>query len=199
MSVRQGPIDSWLHRRRAGDKLLFLLVVSSLLLGVQTRLLQSFAFVFALLVLATSKLLTPRLWQSVKPFFWFMVVIAAYSTWLQGWVQALVTSLRMSTLLLLALALSMTTPVSALMDVVQAFLTPIARLGWVDSEKVALTFGLTLRLIPELSLQWREIREAQISRGLDRHLLICIVPMMVRTLKRAQDIADAIDARQLNR
>jgi biotin transport system permease protein len=57
-------------------------------------------------------------------------------------------------------------------------------------------FGLTLRLIPELTVQWQDIREAQAARGLKANPFTLGVPMLLRTLRRAQDIADALDARQ---
>jgi len=190
---------SWFCRQRASHKLLFLLIISSFLLSIQTVWIQLGGVVGVSVLLFSAGLINRRFWQAVRSFFGLIVLIFAYSAWLQGWEPAAVTALRMISLLLLALAVSWTTSVSALMEVVEACLKPLDRLGWVKHAEITLTFGLTLRMIPELSSQWHEIREAQIARGLDRHVLICIVPMIVRTLKRAQDIADAIDVRQLNR
>ena len=197
--TNQAAEKSWLERQRAGYKLLFLLVFSSFLLNVQIVWIQLAGLSGVIILLISAGLITKKLWQSARSFLGLIVMIFVYSAWLQGWELASVTGLRMLSLLLLALALSWTTPVSALMGVVQTCLKPLDRLGWVNSATISLTFGLTLRMIPELSLQWREIREAQMARGLDRHVLICIVPMIVRTLRRAQDIADAIDVRQVNR
>jgi biotin transport system permease protein len=47
-----------------------------------------------------------------------------------------------------------------------------------------------------LTVQWQEIREAQAARGLKANPFTMGVPMLLRTLRRAQDIADALDARQ---
>eukprot|EP01037_Dinobryon_pediforme_P003905 gene3905-3954_t len=144
--TNQAAEKSWLERQRAG----------------------------VIILLFSAGLITKKLWQSARSFLGLIVMIFVYSAWLQGWELASVTGLRMLSLLLLALALSWTTPVSALMGVVQTCLKPLDRLGWVNSATISLTFGLTLRMIPELSLQWREIREAQMARGLDRHVLICV-------------------------
>jgi len=81
------------------------------------------------------------------------------------------------------------------MAVVLWLLQPLERLGLVNTERVALAFGLTLRLIPELSVQWHEIREAQAVRGLSANPLTMGVPMLLRTIRRAHEIAEAIDAR----
>jgi biotin transport system permease protein len=50
-------------------------------------------------------------------------------------------------------------------------------------------------LIPELSTQWHDIREAQAARGLSASPLTMAIPMLLRTIRRAHEIAEAIDAR----
>jgi biotin transport system permease protein len=82
-----------------------------------------------------------------------------------------------------------------MMQVVVWLLSPFQRLGWVDAERIALGVGLTLRLIPELAVQWQDIREAQLARGLTPSPFTMGVSMLMRTLRRADEIAEAIDAR----
>jgi biotin transport system permease protein len=84
-----------------------------------------------------------------------------------------------------------------MMAVVEWLLQPLEKYGWVRADRVALAFGLTLRLIPELSLQWQEIREAQAARGIESSIFSLCVPMLLRTLRRADEIAEAIDARSI--
>ncbi|CFN71313.1 cobalt transport protein [Bordetella pertussis] len=52
-----------------------------------------------------------------------------------------------------------------------------------------------MRFIPEIWRNYQEIREAQAARGLGAHPLALLVPLVVRTLKRAEEVAQAIDAR----
>jgi biotin transport system permease protein len=118
-----------------------------------------------------------------------------YTLVVQSAGHAIALGLRVTTLLLAALVVSVSTSISQLMAVVLWLLQPLERLGWVDTQRVALAFGLTLRLIPELSLQWHDIREAQAARGLSANPLTMAVPMLLRTIRRAQEIAEAIDAR----
>jgi biotin transport system permease protein len=125
---------------------------------------------------------------------WLLFVLGGLSVWSQGLWQALEMILRLLTLVLAALVVSMTTPLTQMMQVVALLLKPFQRLGWAD--KVALGFGLTMRLIPELGVQWQEIREAQLARGLMPSPLTMGVPMLLRTLRRADEIAEAIDARR---
>ena len=124
-----------------------------------------------------------------------LLVLGGLSVWSQGVLQALEMILRLLTMLLAALIVSMTTPLTQMMPVVVWLLAPFQRLGWVDAERVALGVGLTLRLIPELAVQWQDIREAQLARGLAPSPLTMGVPMLVRILRRADEIAEAIDAR----
>ncbi|CPR10533.1 cobalt transport protein [Bordetella pertussis] len=77
--------------------------------------------------------------------------------------------LRVAALIGLAMAVTLTTPVPALID--------------------------ALRFIPEIWRNYQEIREAQAARGLGAHPLALLVPLVVRTLKRAEEVAQAIDAR----
>jgi biotin transport system permease protein len=41
----------------------------------------------------------------------------------------------------------------------------------------------------------QEILEAQRARGLDRNAIAVLVPLLIKTLKMADDLSDAIDAR----
>jgi biotin transport system permease protein len=126
----------------------------------------------------------------------WVLLLVVFTAVVQTPTLAAEAGLRMSTLLLAALVVTMTTSISSLMEVLIWLLTPFSRLGWINSERVALVFGLTLRLIPEMSAQWHDIREAQAARGLTVSPLTMGLPMLLRTIRRAQDIAEALDARQ---
>ena len=58
-----------------------------------------------------------------------------------------------------------------------------------------LRFSLLARFIPLLATWLREIQEAQRVRGLDRDPFAVLVPLLVKTLRTADTLADAIDAR----
>jgi biotin transport system permease protein len=136
-----------------------------------------------------------QVWQQLRSLVWLLLVLGGLSVWSQGGLQALEMVLRIFTLVLAAVVVSMTTPLTQMMQVVVWLLLPFQRLGLVNADRVALGVGLTLRLIPELGVQWQEIREAQLARGLTPNPLTMGVPMLLRTLRRADEIAEAIDAR----
>ncbi len=188
-----------LQRLPAGIKLAALALTGATLMWVQQWLILLLALILMLGLVAWSGVTFRRIWQQVRLLGWFMLVLGTYSALVQSPVIAAEMLLRLSTLILAAQLVSMTTPITQMMSVIQYLLMPLDRLGWVSAERVSLACGLTLRLIPELGLQWHDIREAQAARGLKPGVLSMLVPMLLRTIRRAEEIAEAIDARSICR
>lgn len=189
------PGDSWLHRCSAGSKLTVLMLAGAGLMWVHDWAVLLTALVGVVFLLRQSGVDFKKLWHHLLGLGWLLLAVVLYTAVVQTPLSALEVGLRMSALLLGALLVVMTTSISQMMEVLIWLLQPLHKLGWINSERVALVFGLTLRLIPELSLQWQEIREAQIARGLKPSPFTMGVPMLLRTLRRAQEIAEALDAR----
>jgi biotin transport system permease protein len=190
------PGDSWLHRTAAGVKLLLLMLAGAGLMWVHDWRVLLLVLLGVLLCVQQSGARMQQVWLHLKTLSWLVVILVLFTGFAQTPMDALEVGLRIYALLLGALLVSMTTSIAQMMEVLIWLLKPFHQLGWVNSERVALVFGLTLRLIPELTVQWQEIREAQAARGLKANPFTMGVPMLLRTLKRAQDIADALDARQ---
>lgn len=192
------PGNSWLHNVRAGRKLLMLILLGAGLVVVHNLL------VLACVLLVVAGLIYPtgisfkKLWFQLKAFSWFVLLLALYSAFVQSPLAALETFLRLSSLILAALLVSMTTTITQMMEVVEWLLKPLDKMGWVDVTQISLAFGLTMRLIPELSVQWSDIREAQTARGIKPGVITMLLPMLVRTLRRAQELSEAIDARAVH-
>jgi biotin transport system permease protein len=96
--------------------------------------------------------------------------------------------------IMLATLVTLTTRVSEMVAVMDAALRPLHRVG-VRTDKVSLAISMTLRFIPLLTQVVQEVREAQRARGLDRNLLALAVPVLVRALHTAEQVAEAVDAR----
>ena len=190
------PGNTRLHRASAGLKLAVLAVASTALMWVHSPALLFVVCVLVCLSVRSTGASLQQIWQQVRPLVWLLLVLGGLSVWSHGVLQTLEMILRLCTLVLAALVVSMTTPLTQMMHVVARLLQPFERLGWVDAERVALGVGLTLRLSPELGVQWQDIREAQLARGLKPSPLTMGVPMLLRTLRRADEIAQAIDARE---
>ena len=186
---------SFLHRLPAGLKLAALALA-----GVGLFLLSDWRVLAA--VLAGAALLVWRSgvgaaawWRQTRGLALIVLAVGLFTGLMQGWPHAAVVVLRVAALIGLAMAVTLTTPVPALIDACERALRPAERLGLLNAAQVALALALALRFIPEIWRNYQEIREAQAARGLGAHPLALVVPLVVRTLKRAEEVAQAIDAR----
>lgn len=100
------------------------------------------------------------------------------------------------------LLLAITTP-QDLTDGLERLLRPLSRFGVPVSEG-ALTISIALRFVPVLLDEGEKIRRAQISRGADlegsriarlRKVPPLVIPLFASALKRADDLAQALEAR----
>lgn len=186
---------SLIHRLPAGFKLL-------LLCGAGIGLFYITDWRAMLGMLAGCMLLYPLarvplrlLLRQLYALFWLIGLLAAFQWWTQGWQVATTASARLLTLLLLANLLTITTRTTAIIDALTRALKGLRFVG-LNPERISLTISLTLRFLPVIIEVTHEVRAAQKARGLEFSLLATAVPVIVRTLKMADDIADAIDARQ---
>lgn len=126
---------------------------------------------------------------------WLVLILGATLLVFVGVPAAIVNTGRLVTLLLLAELLTRTTSTSALMQVVARLLHPLRRCG-VDADAVALVLSLTLALVPVIGGFVRAVREAQDARGV-RLGPRTAVPLLVRTLRHADAVGEALAARGL--
>jgi len=191
------PGHSWLHRLPAGVKLALLAVLGAGLMWLSDLIALQLALLVLIFLLAQADVGAVQVWRQIRPMIVLLALLAIYTSLMQTPAEALEMTLRLLSLMLSGVLVTLTTPLAAMMEVLERLLKPLEKLGLLKADRVALAFGLTLRLIPELSLQWNEIREAQAARGLRTSVLTLGVPMLMRTLRRAEEIAEAIDARSL--
>ena len=64
--------------------------------------------------------------------------------------------------------------------------------------QIALAVSLFLRFVPLVRTALDDVREAQRARGLDRNLKAILVPLVVRILKTADEVSQAIYARSFD-
>jgi biotin transport system permease protein len=134
------------------------------------------------------------LWAQIKPIIWLLVIFFAVQLWLNDWQAGLVVVLRLASVVLFAALVTLTTRVSAMLGALEQAMMPLRPFG-VNPEKVSLAFSLVLRFIPVISQVANEVRDAQKARGLDRNIFALAIPLIIHTLKMADNVADAIEAR----
>ncbi|MDO5697816.1 MAG: energy-coupling factor transporter transmembrane protein EcfT [Dermatophilus congolensis] len=188
------PGDSVFHRARPGIKLLILLVLTTALLvfaSPATVLAGALAVVAGALIAGLG---WKWLWQQIYGLRWIIVLL----TVVQVWVNGAVTATNVVGSLVVAITgaglVTATTLTSDMMDSIIAATEPLRRFG-VDPERVGLLFSLAIRGIPVIADIVREVTEARRARGLGNNLRALLVPVVVRTIRHAERVGEALVAR----
>jgi biotin transport system permease protein len=125
-----------------------------------------------------------------------LVALAALVEGLSSdWATAAALWLRLTALVCAAQIVTASWSWSEITAALVAFLRPFDRLRLLDAERCAFTLMLAIRFVPVMLAEIAEIREAQALRGLDRSVYALAVPLGVRILSRADEIAEAVDLR----
>ena len=186
--------DSLVHALPAGWKLSLLLVVGVLILLTDTPLVLGGGLVLALAGFPLARLPLPEIFRQARPLLIVLAIFFAAHALFTSIETGTVLTLRFAIMIAGGLLLTLTTRVSDLMAVLERGLGPLAPLG-LNPEKTSLVFAMTIRFIPVLAETWETVRAAQQARGMDRNPLALLIPMTVLTLRRAEQISDAIEAR----
>lgn len=183
-----------MHALPAGVKLLGLLAACTALLFVEAVPVLA-ALLLGLGALYLGAGLRPRdVGWMLRPVAVLLPCLFVLHALLSGWEPALSRVLRMALLLGLATLVTLTTRVSDMLEVLERALRPLRVLG-VSPARAGLMFALTVRFVPVLFAHLEEIREAQRARGLGNDARAVLVPLLVKTLRTADALTDAIDAR----
>ncbi|MCK3775628.1 energy-coupling factor transporter transmembrane protein EcfT [Ensifer sesbaniae] len=191
--------DSLLHRLPVRLKLIALLMLSIVLFLSSSLALQAIAFVIATGLYLSVGLSPREAFKRVGFVFLTIFFLAAVNLFLLPVAEVAALTLRLMALVLFAATVTATTTISAFMDEVTILLTPLERLGLVRAADVSLALGLVLRFVPDIFARYEAIREAHRARGLPVRPLTIIGPLIILTLKDADTIAAAIDARGFRR
>lgn len=188
------PGSSPVHRASAGTKLALLLGLGTLLFAIDAVAAAAAALLVTLAAFALARIPSRVAFAQIRPALWILGILFAVQLWLVGLEPALLLVLRFAALILAASLVTLTTRTADLVAVIEWTLRPLERLG-VDVAKVSLALSLAIRFIPAVAAIVEEVREAQRARGQDRSVVALAVPVIVRLLKMADEIAEAIDAR----
>ena len=188
------PGHSLLHRAPADAKLAGLILLALLIsLWPHTSITIAIAGLLVVglyaLALFPPSVLLRQLWLAK----WVVVLmVATQLVFLTPW-DAVLNTVRVVAIVLLAGLLTLTTRSENLLAVFEKALRPFERLG-VDARRVGLTLSLTISMLPVVADIARRVREAQQARGV-RIGFRAVVPILVLALRHADDVADALSAR----
>jgi energy-coupling factor transport system permease protein len=119
---------------------------------------------------------------------------------------ALLTMLRFTGFVLLMNLFMWTTSIPSLVRGIEALVRPLDRIG-LPAHQLAMVGVIAVRFLPTMALEMMRLQKAQAARGADvrtgqvrflgyvRRTLPLIVPLFIQALRRAERLAEAMEAR----
>lgn len=200
------PGASALHRAPAGAKLVALVAVG---LAVSIWRDSPWVAAGAWAVVLCGYVLAFRRWRGVAELLlrlwalkWLVLLIAVPQLIFVPAPEAAITSARILAVVMLAGLFTLTTRVTAVMELVLLGFRPVERLGFarlgLTAERAALAMSLTMTAIPTVFGFYGDIREARRARGAKlgpAAVVSTTTALLVMTLKHAEETAEALVAR----
>lgn len=184
-----------LHRAPAGGKLLAIVAFIAVIAMVTSTPWQALAGAAVVALAYLVARVPPRTaWGQLWPTLPIFAFLGAVLWWQSGLEAAATTVIMLATSVMAGCLLTLTTPAMELLDSLELGLRPLRRVG-VPAERISLAISLTLRLIPLQLAAINEAAEARKARGAEGSLRALVVPVMVRALRRAENMAEALWAR----
>ena len=198
---------SLIHRLSPGSKLLaliFLISAISIDLPFVNDSVKPWVPAFGLLLTAALYALAfagvgkflEQVWA-----FKLLIVLVTIPQLLFGtpWATVLSATVRLTDAMLLAALFSLTTKTRDLLDSIEGslesnWLRPLRRLG-LKPATVSLAFAMTMNAIPMIMKFLNQTKEAQAARGVKPTPVRMTIPLLVASLKYADEYAEALSAR----
>lgn len=217
--------ESFVHRLDPRSKLLSVFIVALTLFFVASPPTLAVSACYFAAAIASSKVPLPVLAKSLKPIIWFVIAFAllqvivtreghlvfhlfGWPVYAEGLAEGGILAWRTLCLFLAATLLTMTTSPLHITWAIESLLKPLKAVKFPVSD-LAMMMSITLRFIPILSGELHMISRAQAARGIGvrdqpfmKRVLAympLLVPLFVRSLKRAEELAQAMEARGYSR
>ena len=218
------PGNSFVHRLDPRAKIIFTVIFLVLIFMCKNFISFLVAFALVLLTMLMSKVPVKMYLKNLKailPILIFTSVLNVFYitggkelvNWrfihitTNGIFTALFIALRLVLLIISSAALTYTTTPTNLTDAIERLLSPLTKLH-IDVHTFAMMMTLALRFIPTLIEEIDRIMNAQKARGADletgsllqraKALVPIIIPLIVSSVKRAYELAFAMECRCYN-
>ena len=215
------PYDSVIHKMDPRAKILAMLII---LISIFVPAGYFGYLALGVVIVATvlsAKLSLKFVWKSMKPMMFmlcFLLVInilavktgtvlltlGSFEIYSDAVFQTLYIAIRLMLMIMVTTCLTATTKPLDLTLGIEDLLKPFKKLG-VPAHEIAMMISIALRFIPTLIEETERIMKAQASRGVDLQegklnekimaILSLIVPLFVSAFQRAEDLANAMEAR----
>lgn len=189
------PGDTLVHRTPAGWKFVALLCyILAMTIAVKTWPLALACLAVISLFYVLARIPARLAVQQTTPVLPVLLVLGAFQWWQRGWEFAAVTVVVLLSSVAAAALLTLTTRIAELMAAIENGLAPFARFG-LPVETISLAISLTIRLIPLQLATVTEVLAARKARGAGFSIAAFGTPVMVRSIRRARLLAEALIAR----
>lgn len=215
------PYDSIIHRidpRAKIMSMIFFMIAIFIPAGYGVYLVLG---IIAIGLLLVSKVKLSSVWKSMKPMILMMVFllvinilvvrtgtvwvrIGNFSIYSDAIMQTIYIAVRLILMIMITTTLTATTKPLDLTLGIEDLLTPF-KVIHVPAHEIAMMISIALRFIPTLIEETQRIMKAQASRGVDMEegklkekimaVLSLIVPLFVSAFQRAEELANAMEAR----
>ncbi|KQB86571.1 energy-coupling factor transporter transmembrane component T family protein [Corynebacterium lowii] len=189
------PGRSPLHRASVGLKLF--LVLGYVLVGAIAVSSPFAAILYTLpcvLGYALARIPLGIAWAQFWPPLPILLFLGAFQWWQNGLAHAATVVITLMASIMAACLLTLTTTIAELMEGLERAFSPLERWGF-PAERFSLALSLTLRMIPVQMSTVSEVLEARKARGASWSARAFLTPVLIRSLRRAQLIAEALWAR----
>lgn len=218
---RYVPMDSPIHKMDPRAKILAMLLMLIAIFIPAGWLGYGILFVLISFVIILSKLSFNFIWKAMKPMIFMLIfllvinvlVVKTGELWLDlGWltiysdavINTLYIAVRLLLMIMITTCLTATTKPLEMTLGIEDLLKPFEKIH-VPAHEIAMLISIALRFIPDLIEETQRIMKAQESRGVDLKegkikerimaILALIVPLFVSAFQRAEDLANAMEAR----
>ncbi|MDL2211362.1 energy-coupling factor transporter transmembrane protein EcfT [Erysipelotrichaceae bacterium OttesenSCG-928-M19] len=218
------PYNSPIHRMNPLAKIiaLIILLIGVFLINDIYIYLGSMVFIFILIIVARLSVFTMLKQMKILYFmfiFLFIInvlmlktgdvafTILGFDIYTGALFQTIIIFFRLTSMVFLSSILTMTTKPLDLTLGIEQLLSPAKKIGF-PAHEVAMMISIALRFIPTLVEETNKIMIAQTSRGVDfqsnklsvkiKAVVSLLIPLFVASFKRAEELANAMEARGYN-
>lgn len=215
------PMDSPIHKMDPRAKIIAMLFILIAIFFPAGWIGYAILFALVSLVIIIAKLKFGFIWRSMKPMlfmlFFLLIInslatktgtvlftIGSLSIYSDAIFNTLYIAVRLLLMIMITTCLTATTKPLEMTLGIEDLLKPFHKIG-VPSHEIAMLISIALRFIPDLIDETQRIMKAQESRGVDLKegkfkekimaILSLIVPLFVSAFQRAEDLANAMEAR----
>ena len=215
------PLDSPIHRMDPRAKILAMLLVLIAIFFPAGWIGYGIIFVCVSITILIGKLSFKYILKSMKPMMFMMLFllimnclvlktgvplfhIGSFTVYSEAVFQTLYIVVRLLLMIMITTCLTATTKPLDMTLGIEDLLKPFQKIH-VPAHEIAMLISIALRFIPDLIDETTRIMKAQESRGVDLKegkmkekimaVLSLIVPLFVSAFQRAEDLANAMEAR----